>query len=313
MTEGEGSIYRIRFHGRGGQGMKTASRVLGSALFHDGFEVQDAPRYGAERRGAPIFAYVRASRLPIHERGIIAEPDLVIVADDTLMQVPAAGIRTGLDAHAVLLMRTGDAAETWRARMGLAGEILTLPVDADGSSHRERLVGAQCTGAAARLLGVVTRAALERAVADELGALGAETVTRNVEVALASYDAMAPNHGRVRPRAVAKRPATRADWVTLPFEGADISAPSIHGAATSVEVRTGLWRTMRPIIDHSRCHRCHWMCALPCPDGAMPVDAEGYPHIDLEHCKGCLVCVAQCPFHVIAAVPEELARQGDAT
>jgi Pyruvate/2-oxoacid:ferredoxin oxidoreductase gamma subunit len=40
--------------------MKTASRILGSALFAEGFEVQDAPRYGAERRGAPIFAYVRA-------------------------------------------------------------------------------------------------------------------------------------------------------------------------------------------------------------------------------------------------------------
>jgi hypothetical protein len=58
-------MYRIRFHGRGGQGMKTASQVLGTALFLEGFEVQDAPRYGAERRGAPIFAYVRAQREPM--------------------------------------------------------------------------------------------------------------------------------------------------------------------------------------------------------------------------------------------------------
>ena len=70
-------MYRIRFHGRGGQGMKTASRVLGSAFFCAGFEVQDAPRYGAERRGAPIFAFVRAAREPINERGIIRRPDLV--------------------------------------------------------------------------------------------------------------------------------------------------------------------------------------------------------------------------------------------
>ena len=49
-------MYRIRFHGRGGQGVKTASQILSSALFLEGFEVQDAPRYGAERRGAPIFA-----------------------------------------------------------------------------------------------------------------------------------------------------------------------------------------------------------------------------------------------------------------
>ena len=55
-------MFRIRFHGRGGQGMKTASRILGSAFFLEGYEVQDAPRYGAERRGAPIFAYVRAAK-----------------------------------------------------------------------------------------------------------------------------------------------------------------------------------------------------------------------------------------------------------
>ena len=58
-------MYRIRFHGRGGQGMKTASRILGTAFFIQGYEVQDAPRYGAERRGAPIFAYVRAAWQPI--------------------------------------------------------------------------------------------------------------------------------------------------------------------------------------------------------------------------------------------------------
>ena len=67
-------MYRVRFHGRGGQGMKTASRILGSAFFGAGFEVQDAPRYGAERRGAPIFAYVRAGRDPINERGPILRP-----------------------------------------------------------------------------------------------------------------------------------------------------------------------------------------------------------------------------------------------
>ncbi|MBI3373981.1 MAG: 2-oxoacid:acceptor oxidoreductase family protein [Betaproteobacteria bacterium] len=82
-------MFRIRLHGRGGQGIKTAGRVLGSAFFREGFEVQDAPRYGAERRGAPIFSYVRADRSPIDERGVISRPDLVLVADESLVQVPA--------------------------------------------------------------------------------------------------------------------------------------------------------------------------------------------------------------------------------
>ena len=84
-------MFRIRFHGRGGQGMKTASRILGTAFFKAGYQVQDAPRYGAERRGAPIFAYVRADQKTINERGIIDHPGLVVVADDTLMACPRQG------------------------------------------------------------------------------------------------------------------------------------------------------------------------------------------------------------------------------
>ena len=68
------AMFRIRFHGRGGQGMKTASRILGAAFFRAGYEVQDAPRYGAERRGAPMLAYVRAARQPINERGEMPHP-----------------------------------------------------------------------------------------------------------------------------------------------------------------------------------------------------------------------------------------------
>ena len=93
--------------------MKTASRILGTAFFLAGFEVQDAPRYGAERRGAPIFAFVRADKHPINERGIIQHPDLVIVADDSLLPVPAAGILQGISDHTVFLLNTHDGADTY--------------------------------------------------------------------------------------------------------------------------------------------------------------------------------------------------------
>src|SRR5210317_1029237 len=101
-------MYRIRFHGRGGQGMKTASRILGTAFFLAGYEVQDAPRYGAERRGAPIFAYVRADKAPINERGIINHPDLVIVADESLVPVPAAGVLAGITENTLMLINSTD-------------------------------------------------------------------------------------------------------------------------------------------------------------------------------------------------------------
>jgi uncharacterized protein (DUF2267 family) len=82
-------MIRVRFHGRGGQGMKTASRIVGTAAFLDGWLSQDSPVYGAERRGAPTAAFVRIAHAPIRERGVIATPDLVVVADDTLLDDPA--------------------------------------------------------------------------------------------------------------------------------------------------------------------------------------------------------------------------------
>ena len=94
----------------------------------------------------------------------------------------------------------------------------------------------------------------------------------------------------------------------VPLEDARVSAPAIHAAATSLEVRTGLWRTVRPVLDHALCHRCTWICGTFCPDSAITPNGEGYPGIDYEHCKGCMICVAKCPHHAMEAVPEAAAR-----
>jgi pyruvate ferredoxin oxidoreductase gamma subunit len=305
-------MYRIRLHGRGGQGIKTAGRMLGTAFFAEGFEVQDAPRYGAERRGAPIFATVRASRRPIHERGLIPMPDLVVVADDTLVPVATAGVLMGVREGSVLLIASAEPAAEWKARLRLEGAVFTLPAGPDeGAEHR--FAGAACAGATARLVDVISRPALEAAVREELADLGSGVVAANLESALAAYDGFGAHAGCVRegPELAPARDEA-PDWVDLPFEPADLSAPDIHATATSVQVRTGLWRTMRPVIDHDRCHHCTWVCSTLCPDAAIAVDAEGSPRIDYDHCKGCLVCVAVCPPHAIRAVPEHRAAETSA-
>ncbi len=304
-------MYRIRFHGRGGQGMKTASRILGTALFLEGFEVQDAPRYGAERRGAPIFAFVRADTRPINERGIITRPDLVVVADDSLVSVPAAGVLAGIDAHTKLLINTDESAETWQHRLNFPGEIFTLPAQAKERDEL-RFIGATCVGAAARLLGIVSRDALQTAIADELAELGTAIIKTNRARAQQAYDAMAAHAGCVSASEEADAGSySHPAWIDLPFEAARISAPDIRAAANSVEVRTGLWRTLRPVIDYERCNRCWWVCSTFCPDGAIAVE-DTTPVIDYNHCKGCMVCVAQCPPHAIEAVPEEQAAAAEA-
>jgi pyruvate ferredoxin oxidoreductase gamma subunit len=307
-------MYRIRFHGRGGQGMKTASRILGSTFFAEGFEVQDAPRYGAERRGAPIFAYVRAARAPINERGIIRRPDLVIVADDTLVPVPASGVLTGIEERTVVLINSTTDAATWQQRLNIRSPVVTLPASADGGDRAELpYIGATCAGAAARLVGVLSRDALAGAIRHELAALGPGIIERNLENALQAWDSMQAHAGLVSEGDMTSAvDYGRPDWAELPFETARLAAPTVYAAANSVEVRTGLWRTLRPVIDYARCNRCWWVCSTFCPDGAISVGGDGTPEIDYDHCKGCMICVAQCPPHAIGAVSEQQAQQAEA-
>lgn len=294
--------------------MKTASRILGSAFFLAGFEVQDAPRYGAERRGAPIFAYVRADKNPINERGVIRHPDLVIVADDSLLPIPAAGILQGLDEHTVLLLNTRESADTWRQRLNISIPIVVISATEETVDRAElKYVGATCAGAAAALLKVISKDVLEAAIKDELQGLPQEVIRRNLQKALAAFDHMA-TYKDVKVsegRPVSAQEYEAPQWVDLPFEQARVSAPAIHAGLTSVEVKTGLWRTLRPVIDYDICKRCWWVCSSFCPDGAIDV-ADGKPVIDYDHCKGCLVCVAQCPPHAIEAIPETQAIKQEA-
>jgi pyruvate ferredoxin oxidoreductase gamma subunit len=160
---------------------------------------------------------------------------------------------------------------------------------------------------------VITRESLTSALESELAALGRTISDRNLENALQAYDAVMEHSGMVTAGStVSARDYAKPAWVELPFEGARIAAPTVYAAANSVEVRTGLWRTLRPIIDYDRCKRCWWVCSTFCPDGAIDVSADGQPQIDYDHCKGCMVCVAQCPPHAIAAIPEQQAQAADA-
>jgi len=300
-------MYRIRFHGRGGQGIKTASQILGSAFFREGYVVQDAPRYGAERRGAPIFAYVRAARGEIHERGVITRPDLVLVADDTLVPLPAAGVLQGASANTVFVIASTEPGQTWRDRLKLAGPVLTLAPAPDPT-----FAGVHCAAAAARLLGVIRRDSLADALRAETAPYGQEAVEQSLAQALAVFDAMADRAGLVKESGdVAAGDYEPPDWIDMPFEAAVIAAPAIRAAATSELANTGVWRTYRPVIDYDRCNRCSWVCSTLCPDSAINVDADHTPRIDYDHCKGCMVCVAVCPPHAIHAVPERTAAAAE--
>jgi pyruvate ferredoxin oxidoreductase gamma subunit len=291
--------------------MKTASRILGTAFFIEGFEVQDAPLYGAERRGAPVFAYVRAGREIINERGIIKVPDLVVVADDTLVPVPVAGVMRGVTGETVLLINSDVEPDKWKERLNFAGRVVTLPGGGAGEASEARFIGAVCAAAAAALIGVISKDSLSKAIGEEIGPLGPELVQKNRKKASEAFALMEGMAGAVNEGvAVRAEGYEPPEWIDLPLEGSGVSAPAVHAPATSELMETGLWRTVRPVIDYDTCNRCWWLCSTFCPEGAISVNEEGFPEIDYKHCKGCMICVAQCPPHAISAVPEHGKKGG---
>ena len=98
------NLIEIRWHGRGGQGAKTASLLLADAAFNTGKYIQGFPEYGPERMGAPITAYNRISTSPIRVHSNIYEPDYVVVVDDTLLK--AVDVASGLKEDGAIVINT---------------------------------------------------------------------------------------------------------------------------------------------------------------------------------------------------------------
>ncbi len=97
-------ITEIRWHGRGGQGAKTAALLLADAAFKNGKHVQAFPEYGPEREGAPITAYDRIGDKEIRVHSNIYEPDYVAVVDDTLLS--SVNVTKGLKEDGGILINT---------------------------------------------------------------------------------------------------------------------------------------------------------------------------------------------------------------
>lgn len=118
-------LIEIRWHGRGGQGAKTASLLLADAAFNTGKFIQGFPEYGPERMGAPITAYNRISNVPITIHSNIYEPDYVVVVDDTLLEsVPVtAGLK---EDGAIIINTTKDEEYLKKVLNGYKGAVYTI-------------------------------------------------------------------------------------------------------------------------------------------------------------------------------------------
>lgn len=123
-TATETKMLEIRWHGRGGQGAKTASLLLAQAAFEIGAYMQAFPEYGPERMGAPVTAYTRISNEPIRIHSNIYEPDVEVVIDPTL--IGTVDVTSGLKEDGILLVNTAKDPQYVKERTGFKGKVYTI-------------------------------------------------------------------------------------------------------------------------------------------------------------------------------------------
>jgi pyruvate ferredoxin oxidoreductase gamma subunit len=110
-------VFEIRWHGRGGQGAKTAALLFGDAALSTGKYIQAFPEYGPERMGAPVQSFNRLSDKPINIHSGITSPDIVIVLDPTLMK--SIDVTQGLADEGYILINTSKSPQEMREEFGI--------------------------------------------------------------------------------------------------------------------------------------------------------------------------------------------------
>ncbi len=175
---------QIRFHGRGGQGAVSAAALLSLAAFEDGFAAQAFPKFGSERRGAPVESYVRISDRPIRSHNQVYAPDAVVILDVTLLcsEPVLGGLRAGgtviVNAETAPAAHADDRAHRWRA----------VPANRISAERLGRpLPNTVLLAALAAATGWVGLPALETVVRDHFGRKGERVVNANLEMLREGY------------------------------------------------------------------------------------------------------------------------------
>jgi len=183
------NIIEIVFHGRGGQGSVTAANLLVSAALKDGnIGVQAFPVFGAERRGAPVRAFARISEAEIHLRSEIYHPDIVIIQDESIMDL--VDVLKGLKKDGVILINSRKSPKEY----SFSDKFKVATVDATGIAiDHDILVGGipvvntPILGAVPRILDKVTLHSIQKTIEEKWGG---DAAKKNIKATEDAYNSV---------------------------------------------------------------------------------------------------------------------------
>jgi 2-oxoacid:acceptor oxidoreductase gamma subunit (pyruvate/2-ketoisovalerate family) len=177
----------VRWHGRGGQGAVTAAMILAEAAYNEGYRgVTAAPFFGAERRGAPVIASNRFGREPVKTFSLVEHPDVVVVLDETLLEV--VNVASGIRPDGIVIVNTTKPPDA----IALKSAVNIATTNATGWAKEAGLIvsgavlfNTTILGGFAKATGLITMESIEKALRAHFQGQAAE---KNVQGARLAYE-----------------------------------------------------------------------------------------------------------------------------
>jgi pyruvate ferredoxin oxidoreductase gamma subunit len=255
--------------------------LLAVAAYIDGKFSQAIPMYGTERRGAPVTAYVRVDDVRVKERELVHTPEIVIVLDQALST--RQNMADNMAPGGILLLNADYPPE----EVKISGDIKIATVDATGialQTLKRPITNTAILGAFSKVVGWPKLESVEEAIRKQFSGRIADM---NIEAVRRSYNEA---NGPVQSQYTEE--GKREDL-------------AVGGYGTLKDVSS--WRVFQPVFDMDKCIGCK-SCWIYCPETAINWGEDNKPSVRWRACKGCGICVEECPVDAIEFQRVEIER-----
>ncbi len=277
------------------------AQTLAEAAVIEGWHAQAFPFFGAERRGAPIMAFARIDEKKISIKSQVYEPDLLVVLDESLLDIEP--VSRGLKANGKAVINTRKLPVD--IDLGMEVECATVNANVIAMEFlKAPIVNTAILGAVAKVTDLVSMDSMRQAIENRFGEkFGAEAAKANIGAAVKAFEqaSVGKCQGQ-RPLPVKRK--WLPEWREVPIGttlAIDYKQGVLIGPGGAHQNLTGSWRVQTPRCDHDKCVRC-LRCWFSCPEGCIKREEDDSVNWDLNYCKGCGICSQVCPVNAIEMI-----------